>query len=118
MAVTPTVRINVSGARGPEGPVGQTGPAENSYFTVAALAAGPVSNMSAILTEAGRAGLFVLRDYADLADEVAGDPDQAFYIRSTSDPDKVWVRQTNQTNPVDDGLWDPDADIVDDGEWG
>lgn len=74
------------------GPVGATGPANSTYATTAALEASVVTNLSAILSEAGKAGTFTIREYADFTAQVAADPGKINYIRSTSDTTKVWVR--------------------------
>lgn len=66
----------------------------NSFNSVVELAASNVENISAVLAEEGKAGTFTIRDYADFIDEVAADTSQVNFIRSNSDPSKVWVRTT------------------------
>jgi len=89
--IAPPVRFVIGGARGPVGPAG---PASNSYATTDGLAASPNSNLSATLTEAGKAGLFVLRNAADYSAAIAADPTRQNFIPSTADATKVWVRAT------------------------
>jgi hypothetical protein len=71
---------------------GSSGPANSTYTSTAALEAAAVTNVSAILAEAGKAGTFTVRDYADFTAEVAADIGKVNYIRSTVTPARVWVR--------------------------
>lgn len=66
----------------------------NTFNTSSELAASNVENGSAILAEEGKAGTFTLRDYSDFVTEVAEDTTKTNYIRSATDPSKVWVRTT------------------------
>lgn len=51
----------------------------------------------------GRFGVFRLENYSDWSDIVTIDPLQGFVIRSTFDPDKVWVRQSDYVSPFQFG---------------
>lgn len=73
---------------------GLTGPANSTYALTGDLEGANVSNISAILAEAGKAGTFTIREYADFTTEVAADTDKMNYIRSASDTTKAWVRTT------------------------
>lgn len=72
--------------------IGPSGPANSTYNTTAEIESADVSNVSAILAEVGKAGTFTTRDYVDFTAQVAADPGKINYIRSVSDPTKVWVR--------------------------
>lgn len=72
--------------------VGPTGPANSTYTTTSELENSDVANVSAILSESGKAGTFTIRDYPDFSAEVAADMGKINYIRSVSDNTKVWVR--------------------------
>ena len=72
--------------------VGPAGPANSTYTSTLALEGSDVANISAILSEAGKAGTFTIRDYPDFTAQVAADTGKVNYIRSTSDNTKVWVR--------------------------
>lgn len=50
-------------------------------------------DLPAFLSEADRAGMFVLRDAVDYAAQIAADTEGGFYVPSTFDASKVWVRQ-------------------------
>lgn len=50
-------------------------------------------DLPAILTEAERGDTFVLRDAAPYAAAIAADTEQGFYVPSTFDAAKVWIRQ-------------------------
>lgn len=80
------------------GPVGPSGPANSTYTTTADLEGADVTNASAILAEAGKAGTLTIRDYADFVAEVAADTGKVNYIRSTVTPAKVWVRTSILTD--------------------
>jgi len=73
---------------------GGSGPANSSYATTTELKDALASNLSAILTESGKSGTFVIRNYSDYVAQVAADTGQINYIRSSSDTTKVWVRST------------------------
>ena len=53
----------------------------------------PEIGMCRYLAEGGRAGTFELMPHAPLATLVAADPQQGIYVRSTANPNYVWVRQ-------------------------
>ena len=74
--------------------VGPSGPANSTYATTLDLEQAPVSNVSAILAEVGKAGTFTVRDYTDFTSQVAADTAKLNFIRSSSNTDKVWVRVT------------------------
>lgn len=74
--------------------VGPTGPANSTYTNTSELENSDVANVSAILSEPGKAGTFTIRNYADFSAQVAADPGKVNYIRSVSDPNQVWVRTT------------------------
>lgn len=74
------------------GPAGQSGPANSTYISTAALEGADTTNVSAILSEAGKQGTFTVRPYADFTAQVAADTGKVNYIRSTSDNSLVWVR--------------------------
>lgn len=76
------------------GATGATGPANSTYALTADLEAADVANLSAILSEAGKAGTFTIRAYSDFIPQVAADTDKINYIRSTDDATKVWVRDS------------------------
>ncbi|ANI79001.1 hypothetical protein [Sphingobium sp. EP60837] len=80
---------------------GPSGPANSTYSTTADLEVSATSNVSAILSEAGKAGTFTIRDYADFTAEVAADTGKVNYIRSTSSTDKVWVRTSILSQAAD-----------------
>lgn len=72
--------------------IGPSGPANSTFNATAEIENADVSNVSAILAEVGKAGTFTTRDYVDFTAQVAADPGKINYIRSVSDPTKVWVR--------------------------
>ena len=94
-----------------QGLKGDTGPANSTYSTTAALEAAAVANVSAILAETGKAGTFTIRDYADFMAQVAADTSKLNFIRSTANPAKVWVRNTIlstvivATESLGEGAW-------------
>lgn len=51
------------------------------------------TGLPAVLTEAGREGIFKLVAYSSVSASVTADTLQGIYVRSTDDTSKVWVRQ-------------------------
>jgi hypothetical protein len=70
------------------------GAVPNVFATnVAALEAVPTTAITAAyLRQSGRQGQFMLVDYVDFSSLIDADTEQGFFIRSTFDPTKAWMR--------------------------
>lgn len=93
-----------AGSPGPPGPAGANSGTGANVSTRVAMAAipAPAIDAVAILAEAGREGLFVVKASADFTAEIAADPDQGLYVPSTDDASKVFVRH------VSDNVYNPE----------
>jgi hypothetical protein len=86
--------IAMNSTKGDTGGPGPTGPANASYTAVSAIGASDPGNLSAILADAMRSGLWTWNP-SDLSAKVARDPNRGFYIPPTYDTtgqQGAWVR--------------------------
>lgn len=93
------------GIRGDVGPIGLPGPsgaANSTYASVVALQAAPKANLSAILTDPLRKGVFSWSADNHTA-HIASDPMRAVYVPPITDntgASGAWVRQYDELNPT------------------